>query len=89
MTRNVNIDSYGYSGYVIGFDKKRKFSIFRWWIWSKRINIWSRCEFSAHIHNKEKYILVLGWGPTQGLEHTLTAEKMYSINLQKKIKTLV
>ena len=25
-------------------------------------------------------MLVLGIGPTQGLEHTLTAEKMYSIN---------
>ena len=25
-------------------------------------------------------ILVLGKGPTQGLEHTLIAEKMYSIN---------
>ena len=36
-------------------------------------------SFSAHIDNKKKYILVLGKGPTQGLEHTLTAEKMYSI----------
>ena len=35
---------------------------------------------SAHIDNKKKDILVLGIGPTQGLEHTLTAEKMYSIN---------
>ena len=35
---------------------------------------------SAHIDNKKKNILVLGKGPTQGLEHTLTAEKMYSIN---------
>ena len=34
----------------------------------------------AHIDNKKKNILVLGIGPTQGLEHTLTAEKMYSIN---------
>ena len=34
----------------------------------------------AHIDNKKKDILVLGIGPTQGLEHTLTAEKMYSIN---------
>ena len=34
--------------------------------------------FSAHIDNKKKDILVLG--PTQGLEHTLTAEKIYSIN---------
>ena len=29
---------------------------------------------------RKKNILVLGIGPTQGLEHTLTAEKMYSIN---------
>ena len=31
-------------------------------------------SFSAHI-DKKKDILVLGKGPTQGLEHTLTAEK--------------
>ena len=37
-------------------------------------------SFSAHIDNKKKDILTLGIGPTQGLEHTLTAEKMYSIN---------
>ena len=36
---------------------------------------------SAHIDNKKKDILVLGKGPKQGLEHTLTAEKMYSFNL--------
>ena len=35
---------------------------------------------SPHIDNKRKDILVLGRGPTQGLESTLTAEKMYSIN---------
>ena len=43
---------------------------------------------SAHIDNKKKDILVLGKGPTQGLEHTLAAEKMYSINFsvtKKKI----
>ena len=32
---------------------------------------------SPHIDNKEKYILVLGKGPTQRLEVTLTAEKLY------------
>ena len=37
-------------------------------------------SFSAHIDNKKKNILVLGIGPTQGLEHTLTPEKMYSVN---------
>ena len=35
---------------------------------------------SVHIDNKKKDILILGVGPTQGLEHTLTPEKMYSIN---------
>ena len=35
---------------------------------------------SIHIDNKKKEILIPGRGPTQGLESTLTAEKMYSIN---------
>ena len=35
---------------------------------------------SIYIDNKKKDILVLGRGPTQELESTLTAEKMYSIN---------
>ena len=35
---------------------------------------------SAHIDNNKKDILVLGKGPTQGLEHSPTAKKMYSIN---------
>ena len=43
-------------------------------------------SFSTHTDNKKKDILVLGWGPTQGLEHTLTAEKMYSINFTEKNK---
>ena len=43
----------------------------------------------AHIDNKKKNILVLGIGPTQGLEHTLTAEKMYSINFTVTNKNFV
>ena len=42
---------------------------------------------SAHIDNKKKDILVLGKGPTQGLENTLTAEKIYSINFTLTKKT--
>ena len=47
---------------------------------------------SIHIDNKKKDILVLGRGPTQGLESTLTAEKMYSINFtvtNKKVCTIM
>ena len=43
---------------------------------------------SAHIDNKGKNILILGIGPKQGLEHTLTAEKMYSINFTVTNKKL-
>ena len=39
---------------------------------------------SAHIDNKKKDILILRKVPIQGLEHTLTAEKMYSINFTVK-----
>ena len=35
---------------------------------------------STKIDSRKKDILILGKGPTQGLEHTLSAEKMYSIN---------
>ena len=41
---------------------------------------------SSYIDDKKKNILVLGKGPIQGLEHTLTAEKMYSINFLLQIK---
>ena len=37
-------------------------------------------SFSTYIDNKKKDILVLGIGPTQGLEHTLAAEKMHSLS---------
>ena len=35
---------------------------------------------SPQIDDKKKDILNIGKGPTQGLEHTLTAERFYSIN---------
>ena len=41
---------------------------------------------STKIDNRKKDILILGKGPTQGLEHTLSAEKMFSINFTEKDK---
>ena len=41
---------------------------------------------STKIDDTEKYILILNKGPTQGLEHTLSAEKMYSINFTENNK---
>ena len=65
---------YGYSGYRIGFDGRSSFS-FPGNGFGQNVSIFGvDMTFSAHIDNKKKYILVLGKGPTQGLEHTLTAE---------------
>ena len=44
---------------------------------------------SIHIGNKKKDILVLGRGPTQGSESTVTAEKLYSINFTVTKKKFV
>ena len=41
---------------------------------------------STKIDNRKKDISVLGKGPTQGLELTLIAEKMYSINVTENNK---
>ena len=40
----------------------------------------------AKIDNRKKDILILGKGPTKGLDHTLSAEQMYSINFTEKNK---
>ena len=84
LTKNVNIDKYGYSGYGIGFDRKSSFSFPGGGFGQNVLIFGVDMSSSAHIDNKKKDILVLGKGPTQGLEHTLTAEKMYSINFTEK-----
>ena len=44
---------------------------------------------SANVDNKKKDILILGKGPSEVLEHALTAEKMYSIKITMTIKNFV
>ena len=41
---------------------------------------------SSSAHIKKKDILILGFGLTQGLEYTLTAEKLYSSSFTKHNK---
>ena len=80
LTKNADIEKYGYSGYGIGFDRRSSFS-FPGGEFGQNVLIFGvdMCS-SVHIDKKKKDILVLGKGPTQGLEHTLTAQKMHSIN---------
>ena len=44
-------------------------------------------SLSTRIDNRKKDIFILGKGPTQGLEHTLSAEIMYSINFTEHSKS--
>ena len=79
LTKNADIDKYGYSGYGIGFDRRSSFSFPGGGFGQNVLIFEADMSSSAHIDNKKKDKLVLGEGPTQGLEHTLTAEKIYSI----------
>ena len=77
LTKNVDIDKNGYSGYGIGFDIKSSF-LFPGGGFGQNVIIFGTDMSSfAHFDNKKKNILVLETGLTQGLEHTLTGEKMY------------
>ena len=80
MTKNDDIHKYGYSGYGTGFDIRSSFSFSGRGFGQNVLIFGVDMSFSAHIHNNKKDVLVPEKGPIQGLEHTLTAENMYSIN---------
>ena len=75
LTKNADIDKYGYSRNGIGFDRRGSFSFPGGGFGQNVLIFGVDMSSSAHIDNKKKDILVLGIGPIQGLEHTLTAEK--------------
>ena len=80
LTKNADIEKYGYSGYGIGFDRRSSFSFPDGGFGQNVIIFGVDMSSSIKIDNRKKDILILGRGPTQGLQHTLSAEKMYSIN---------
>ena len=86
LTKNTDVDKYRYSGYGIGFDRRSSFSFPSGGFGQNILIFKLDMSSSAHIDNKKKDILVLGKGPTQGLEHALTAIKMCSINFTKCYK---
>ena len=86
LTKNADIDKYKYSGYGIGFDRHGFFSHPSGGTGRNVIIFGVDMSSSTKIDNKKKDILILDKGPTQGLEHTLSAEKMYSINFTENNK---
>ena len=45
LTKNTDIEKYGYSSYGIGFDRRSSFPFPGSGFWSKCISFWSRYEF--------------------------------------------
>ena len=80
FSKNTDIENYGYTGYGSGFDRRSSFSSPGIGFGQNVLIFGVDMSSSAHIDNSEKEILVLGKGPTQGLEHISIAKKMYSIN---------
>ena len=87
LTKNAGFHKYGYSGYGVGFDRHGSFSFPGPGLGKNVIIFGVDMSSSTKIDNRKKDILILGKGPTQGLEHTLSAEKMYSINFTEHNKT--
>ena len=75
LTKHVDVDLYKYSGNGIRFDRKGYYSIGNE-IGRNVIIFGVDMSSFPHIDGKEKDILILGKGPTQGLDHTLTPEKI-------------
>ena len=87
LTKNVDTDKYKYSGYGIEFDSCSEFSL-PGGSMGKNFIIFGACmSLSVHVDNKGKDILVLGKGPTQGLDGTtFTAEAKYPINFTQSYR---
>ena len=83
-TKNTDIDKYGYSGYGIGFDRRGSFSFPGTALGRNVIIFGIDMSSSTKIDNQKNDILILGKGPTQDLEHMLSAEKMFSSNFTEK-----
>ena len=84
--KNVDINKYKYSGHGIEFDMKGTFEFPAIGFARNVINFGVDMSSSPHIDNKRKDIFILGKGPKQRSEHTLTVEKLFSINFTEHNK---
>ena len=88
LTTDADIDRYKYFGYGIGFDRHGYFSHPRGETGRNAVIFGVDMSSSRKIDSKKKDILIVGFlildililNSLQGLEHTLSAEKNYSIN---------
>ena len=83
LTKDVDVDLYKYPEYGIRFHRKILFSIYD--EVGRNVMIFGvDMTSSSHIDDKKKKY----FDSTQRLEHTLTAEKLYSIKLRNIMHNL-
>ena len=84
LTKNADPDKYKNSGYSIGFDSRLEFLFTDGSMERNVIILGDDTNSSVHVDDKNKCILILGEGPTQGLDDTTsTVEPKYPINFKK------
>ena len=90
LTKNADLDKYKHTAHEIGFDSRKEYSLPDGSA-SKNVIIFGvDMSSSVYINNKEKDFLILGKGPTQGLDGTtFTADALCPINFTQSGKGFV
>ena len=90
LSKNADLKKYKYTGYGIRLDFHEKPSLPEGSIGKTVISFGVDMSSVEHIYSKRKDVLVLGKGPTQGLDGTtFTAAALYPINLPQSKKRFV
>ena len=89
LTKNADLDKNKYRRSGIGFDSRSEVSLTDGRL-GKTVTIFGAdISSSVHIDNENKDILILGEGPTQGLEDTtLTVEAKFPISFTQSEKKI-
>ena len=89
LTKNAEPNNYKYSSQGIGCDSRS------FYLWPDNTTRRSVIIFGAdmnsyvHIDNKEKDILILGDGPTQGLDDNILTQKLFILLMHNQIQNFV
>ena len=87
LTKNAEPDKHIYTGYGTGFDLHSEFLLPDSSMAKNVIIFGVDMSSSVHIDNKKKDVLILGKGPTQGLDDaTITAQIWYWTNFLRSIR---
>ena len=90
LTKNSDLHKYKYIGYGIGFASRSEFPLPDGSYGKNVIIFGADMSSSVDMGNKRKDILILGEGPTQGLDDTtLTVQAIYPNNFTQSGKRVV